>query len=116
MRALFIVGMLVLTGIVLVNPAVADRGGHWGGHFGGGHFHHFGHPRVFIGGYFGYPYYSYPYWYSPYPYAYPYPYPYEYPYGYPTYPPPGASAQPNAVPQPPAGGMSGQSGGPGQGF
>src|SRR5208283_4483069 len=73
MRALFIIGTLVLMGIVLVSPAVADRGGHWGGHFGGGHFNHFGHPRVFIGGYFGYPYYSYPYWYSPYPYAYPYP-------------------------------------------
>ena len=39
----------------------------------GGHFHHGGGPRVFIGGYFGFPYY-YPYWYSPYYYPYAYPY------------------------------------------
>ena len=42
------------------------------GHFGG-RFHHFGGPRVFIGGYYGFPYY-YNYWYYPYynaePYAY----------------------------------------------
>ena len=43
----------------------------------GGHHHHFGGPRVFIDGYWGYPYY-YPYWYYPYhyPYGYSYPYPY----------------------------------------
>ena len=57
-------------------------GGHFGGsHFGGGHFHHFGGSRVFIGGYFGFPYY-YPYGYYPYN----YPYPYSYPYAYPSYP------------------------------
>ncbi len=81
MRTLFVLGVLLLLALVAVSPAMADRGGHGGGHFGGGHFHHFGHPRVFIGGYFGYPYYSNPYWYS---------YPYAYPYGYSYYPPPGA--------------------------
>lgn len=36
--------------------------------------------RVYVGGYFGFPYYAYPYAY--YPYAYPYYYPYAYPYPY----------------------------------
>ncbi len=68
----------------------ARGGGHGGGFHGGGHagfhggVHHIGGPRVFVGGYFGFPYY--PYWYYPYGYYYPgyyYPYPY---YPYYTYP------------------------------
>ncbi len=107
MRTLFVLGVLLLLALLAVSPAMADRGGHGGGHFGGGHFHHFGHPRVFIGGYFGYPYYSYPYGYSP----------YAYPYGYSYYPPPGAYG-PDVYAEPPAGGMVDQNGNgvPGQGF
>jgi hypothetical protein len=50
-----------------------------GGHYGGGYYYHGGGTRVFIGGYFGFPYY-YPYGYpNYYPYADPYPsYPYTY--------------------------------------
>jgi hypothetical protein len=60
-------------------------GGHsQGGHYGGGHYYHGGGPRVFIGGYFGFPYYTYPYGY--YRYGYPYYYPYPYTYPYPNYP------------------------------
>jgi hypothetical protein len=56
-------------------------GGFHGGNFRGGGFHHFGGSRVFIGGYFGFPYYYYPYgYYDPYGYAYSYPYANPYPY------------------------------------
>ena len=59
------------------------RGDHFGGHFRGDHFRHFGGPRVFFGGFFGFPYYAYPYRYYPYPYYYPYYYPYRpYPRAY----------------------------------
>jgi hypothetical protein len=55
-------------------------GGHYGGGYHGGGYHggyyYHGGPRVFIGGYFGFPYY--------YPYGYPYYYPYG--YAYPSYP------------------------------
>lgn len=50
--------------------------GHYGaGYHRGGHYYHHGGSRMFIGGYFGYPYY--------YPYGYPYYYPYDYSYYYP---------------------------------
>ena len=103
MRTLFIVGVLFLIALMTVSPAMAARGGHSGGHFGGGHFGRFGHAHVFIGGFYGYPYlyggypYPYPYYLYPYPYAYDYPYPYAYD---PAYPPPYTDTRPYA--QPPA--------------
>jgi len=76
---------LVLS-LVFFSGAFSARGGggFHGGHFHGGGVHYFGGPRVFIGGYFGFPYY-YPYSYYPYGY---YPYGYYYPgyYPYPGYP------------------------------
>jgi hypothetical protein len=42
--------------------------------------------RVYIGGYFGFPYYPYPYGYAPYPYPYYYPHYYPPAYAYPGYP------------------------------
>ena len=103
MRTLFIFGLLLLMVLVIVTPAMSAREGH----FTGSHFHHFGHPRFFIGGFPGYPYYAYPYWYYPYP------------YGYPAYPPPDGYPESGAYPQPPpASSTPDQSGSaaPGQGF
>ena len=89
---LLVVSLAVVIALPLLLTVTAEaRGGHGGGGHGGGfhggfhggHFHHFGGSRVFIGGFFGFPYY-YPYGYYPYPYYYPYyGYPYSYPYAYP---------------------------------
>jgi len=109
MRNLLIFGLFLLMVLVAVSPGMAAREGHFGGHFGGGHFHHFeghfGHPHVFIGGFYGYPYYGYPYWY----------YPYDYPYGYYPYPP-DAYAVPDPYAQPPADSGQTDNAAPGQGF
>lgn len=61
-------------------------GGYYGGvYYRGGHRYYGGGPRIFVGGYFGFPwfpYYPYPYGY----YFYGYPYYYHYPYAYPPSP------------------------------
>jgi hypothetical protein len=102
------VGIIIVIGLVLSLGISAQelyaRGGGHGGGFHGGHvggfhgghagFHHFGGSRVFIGGYFGFPYYYYPYgYYDPYGYAYSYPYSYPNPYPYDDAQPPAVSEQ-----------------------
>ena len=84
-----IVGLFLFLGICST-AFCGPRGGH-----GGGHGHHFGGPRVFIGGYLGYPFYD-PFWYYPYygRYYYPYYYPYGYSYSYPYQDEPDADAEP----------------------
>ena len=87
--------VVILLGLLVALPSVSDarEGGQGGGHFGGG-FHGGGHfgggghfrggPRVFVDGFFGFPYYAYPYGY--------------YSYGYPYYP--DAYAQPPVYSEP----------------
>jgi hypothetical protein len=77
-KVIVIIVIGVFLSLGFSSSAVCARG--FRGH-GGGHFHRFGGPHVFIGGYFGLPHY--------YPYGYPYysPYPYPYPYAFPYYPP-----------------------------
>jgi hypothetical protein len=67
------IGVCVFLSVSLFSSVIYARDGGHGGFHNGGHFYHGGGPRVFIGGYFGFPYY-YPYrhYYPLYPYPRPY--------------------------------------------
>ncbi len=83
-RRRMLVVVIILLGLLVVLPSIGDArgGGHGGGGHGGGlhgggfhgggfhgrHSHHGGGSRVFIGGFFGFPFYPYGY-YPYYPYA-----------------------------------------------
>lgn len=83
-----VIGVLVSLGLAS-SAFCAHGGGHGGGYHGGGWHGGYWGPRVYFGGFYGWPYY-YPYYY---PYGYPsYPY-YPYPYSY-------AESQPPVYVQP----------------
>ena len=97
-----VIGLFLFLGIS--SSAFCAQRGHYGGggyHGGGGHYggggyyYRYGGPRVFIGGYLGYPFYD-PFWYYPYygRYYYPYYYPYGYSYSYPYQDEPDADVAP----------------------
>ena len=69
-----VIAVCVFLSVGLLSGVLYARDGwHGGFHGGGGHFSHGAGPRVYIGGYFGFPYY-YPYGHYRYPYPDPLPY------------------------------------------
>jgi hypothetical protein len=73
-KRIVIIAALIFLSLGFFGGLLYAAGGYHGGYYHGSHYYHGWGPRVYIGGYLGYPYYPY------------YPYPYYYPYGYPSYP------------------------------